>query len=320
MNKREHRELIVTVKRRLWLKDDGSFGIFLVEPLPERALPDPAPSNDGKSGPVVLGPPPSAGMLPGVQYALKGRWQAKEGRGQQFNFVSAIERQAATRHGVVEYLARNASFIGDAIAHALVDAYGPERAIDELKANPEDVANRIRGLTPERAMAAAADLIRRQSFQDTEVKLTDLLAGRGFAQPAIDACIKKWGVMAPEVMRRDPFKMMLTRIPGAGFARCDQLWQHFGLPTDRMKRQVMAVWNHLQSDQSGSTWHAKDEVIRTVARLVTGHARPERAVAIAVRAGRLQQCEREGRLWLAETRKAADEAELNEMILTLMER
>ena len=137
--------------------------------------------------------------------------------------------------------------------------------------------------------------------------MLDLIANKGFGEKSIDACIEQWGVNAPDVVRRDPFKMMVAGIFGAGFFRCDRLWHEFGLPLDRMRRQVMAAWDHMRTDMSGSTWHEKAAVIESVKKLITGNARPDRAVAIAVRAGVLTQCEREGKLWLAEQAKADDE-------------
>jgi hypothetical protein len=314
----ENSELVVVITRQFWMKNDGSFAIVLVEPLPKNLLPDPPPTNDGKNGPIILGTPPDGRFMPGVRYTLRGYWQTKEDRGKQFHFSSAVEKAAATRHGVVEYLRKNAAFVGDATAHMIVDKFGAEGAINKLKADPDAVAEAVRGLTPERARRAADGLIKNQGNQETTVRMLELLSKKGFAQKAIEQCIEKWGVHAPDVVRRDPFKLMTAGIRGAGFLRCDQLWLGMGLPPDRMRRQVMAAWNHLRSDSSGSTWHNKEHVIRTVRSLITGRARPDRAVAIAIRAGLLEQCERDGRLWLAERRQARDENDLARLILELM--
>ena len=315
----ENSEIVVVVKRVFWAKDDGSFAITLVEPLPEDQLPDPPPTNDGKDGPVILGTPPDGRFMPGVKYTIRGYWKTKEGRGLQFNFSSAVEKAAATRHGVVEYLRKNAAFIGDATAHAIVDKFGEEGAINKLKSDPDAVAEAVRGLTPARARRAAEELKEVQGSQETTVRMLELLSKKGFGQKAIEHCIKKWGVHAPDVVKRDPFKLMTAGIFGAGFLRCDQLWLGMGLPPDRMRRQVMAAWNHLRTDSSGSTWHNKEHVIRSVRNLVTGRARPDRAVAIAIRAGLFEQCERDGKLWLAERKKANDERHLADLILSLME-
>lgn len=311
----EREELTGTVKKVIWTRDDGTFTIAVLFPptYGQKGLLDTKPVEQS-----ILGTPPSSGLLAGMTYTFRGKWEESEKHGRQFRFDSATEKPNATRSGVVEYLRRYAPHVGDATAHAIVDQFGVEHAIDKLKADPAEVAARIRGFTEDKATAAAQALIKAQKFQETRVQLLDLLANRGFGEPAIDACIKVWGVHAPAVVRRDPFKLMLKRIPGAGFMRCDKIWHELGLPSDRLKRQVMAAWHHLRTDQSGSTWHAKDDVIRTVRSLITGNARPERAIAIAIVAKRLVQCERNGRLWVAETKKAEDEASIASKVCLLM--
>lgn len=265
---------------------------------------------------VVIGQAPSGGLVEGLDYRFLGKWETSD-YGQQFRFIAAVQHTPSTRHGVVQYLKKYAPGIGDATAHALCDAFGADEAIGVLKTDPAKAADKCRGLTIEKARNAAAALVIVQQYQETHVRLLDLIGGRGFGQAAIEACIKHWGVHAPDVVRRDPFKLMVKRVPGAGFLRCDQLWHAFGLPIDRLKRQVMAVWYHLRSDMSGSTWHDKAAVIETVKALITGTARPDRAIAIAIRAKRIVQEEWDGRLWVAEASKADDERTVSERLKVL---
>jgi ATP-dependent exoDNAse (exonuclease V) alpha subunit len=311
---KEQIELTATIQRIIFRKDDSTFTIAKAEVL--------AADDDRFTDTIsVLGNAPSSGLTEGMIYLFRGTWQENEQFGRQFRFDSAIEKQASTRNGVVAYLLRYAPYVGERTAHSLVDQFGPDRAIDELKAFPEKVAASTKGLTAARAREAANALIAAEKFQETRVRMLDLLANRGFGEAAIDAAIQNWGVRAPDVIKRDPFKLMLAKKPkvsGAGFLRCDQLWHAFGLNPDGMKRQVMAAWYHLKSDQSGSTWHAKEDVIRTIKSLITGTARPDRALQIALRAGLLSQCERGGKLWVADAKKAADEQEVAERVLELI--
>lgn len=302
-------ELTGTVAAVVWQSAESNWLIAKLDP-PADTPHDPLQVRRPE-GPTVLGTAPAGGLLAGQSYTFRGRWEYSEQyRKQQFRFDSCVERQSFTRHGVVQYLQRYAPYIGDKIAHDLVDRYTAALAIDTLKADPQRVARETRGLTAERATAAAEKLKEVQQFQETRVQLLDLLSKRGFGENAITRALEVWGVHAPQVIRRDPFKMMLQGVPGAGFLRCDQLWLKLGLPPDRMKRQVMAVWNHLRTDQSGSTWHSKAAVMQTVRTLVTGTLRPERAIAIAIRARKLTQTERDGQLWVADSQKARDEQEL----------
>ena len=295
-------ELVGEIERVVWSSPDGDYSIARLT---------------SKVG--IKGCPPRGGLIAGLSYRFIGEWQDDPKYGRQFAFRAAVEHEPSGRDGVVEFLSRYADGIGYATAHAICDKFGAQNAIAQLKSNPKGTAAAVRGLSESVAIDAAVSLREAERFQETRIKLIELIAGRGFGEKAIDACIEKWGAHAPDVIRHDPFKMMVARIFGAGYLRCDRLWCEFGLPPDRMRRQVMAAWEHLRSDMSGSTWHAKSEVIDNVKRLVTGNARPERAVAIAIRAGVFVQCDREGVLWLSERKKAEDESYIARRLRRLMD-
>lgn len=294
-------ELVGEVDRISWTSPDGDYVIGKL-----------------KRGTGIKGNPPSSGLTPGLTYRFGGKWKDDGKWGRQFEFRFAVEHLPASRSGVVEYLKRYAPGVGIGIANQLCDVFGPAEAVTALKRDPDKAAASVRGLSAERAQEAAEALIAAEKFQETRIRLLALIANKGFGEKAIDGCIEEWGVNAPDIVKRDPFKLMTSGVFGAGFMRCDRLWIEFGLPLDRMRRQVMAAWDYMRSDMSGSTWHLKSDVIDNVKRLITGNARPDRAVAIAVRAGVLVQVEREGKLWLAEREKAEHEEAVFEMIGELL--
>jgi len=267
---------------------------------------------------TIKGCPPRGGLVEGLDYRFIGRWISDERYGRQFEFKTAVQHAPSSRVGVVEYLKKYAPHFGEVSAHRLCDLYGADKAIGKLKTSPVEVAGKINGLTVERAKAAAQKLIDIERFQETQVKLLELLSGSGIGDQSFEQCIDKWGAQAPDVIQRDPFKLLTAKIKRAGFMTCDKLWHKFGLPPDRMKRQVMAAWNHLHSDSSGSTWFAKRDMVQTVKNLVTGTARPDRAVAIAIRAGLLIQEEREGELWLADRKAGSEEILIGDLLQGLL--
>ena len=263
---------------------------------------------------TVKGNPPRDGLVEGLDYRFIGRWVNDETYGRQFEFKTAVQHSPSTRIGVVEYLKKYAPYIGEVTAHRLCDAYGADGAIGTLKSDPRKVATEVSGITQERAVEASTKLKEIERFQETQVKLLELLTGSGIGDQSFEQCIDRWGAQAPEVIRRDPFKLMTARIKRAGFLTCDKLWHKFGLPPDRMKRQVMAAWEHLRSDSSGSTWFAKHDVIQTVKESITGRARPDRAVAIAIRGGLLIQEEHDGELWVADRKAGNEEITISEKL------
>lgn len=298
-------EFAAQIVKTVWQSGDGSFAITKVV-------------DDAGKEHIVKGAMPDNGLTPGSDVLFSGYWKTHPKYGRQFVYQTAAEHEPQSRSGVVAYLSKHVPNIGPVLAESLCDCYGPENAIDVLRLEPGRVANEVRGFSLDRAQAAAEAINRRVRFLQVEVSLTSILSGNGFGQKAIEKCIAKWGVNAPKIIQRDPFKLMLAGIPGAGFARCDNLWHYFGHPPDRMKRQVMAVWDHLRKDQTGSTWHSKEAVYDTVRQLISGVPRPERAVAIAIRAGLLVQTERGGLLWVAEAGMARDEDTVIERLRSLI--
>lgn len=258
-------------------------------------------------------------LIPGVRYRFHGWWQDDDRFGRQFKFQTFIAQEPSTVHGVVEYLKKYAPNVGSGIAHRLCDLYGPDAAIAVLKQNPEKVARDCKWLSIEKAKAAASALIQAQEFQETRVRLMDLFVGRGFPGKLVDLCIEKWKVLAPTLVKRDPFRLLTSHMPGCGFLRVDRLYLDLGLPPSRMKRQVMACWHVLHSDMSGSVWYSREEVTRGMAALVSGQKfRPERAIEIARRVGLIVVEERGGREWIADAVAAANEQYVSERLMVLV--
>lgn len=268
----------------------------------------------------VLGPVSEDNpLIPGVRYRFHGWWQDDDRFGRQFKFQTFIAQEPSTVHGVVSYLKQYAQNVGAGIAHRLCDLYGPDAAIAVLKQNPERVAKDCKWLSIDKAREASAALIAAQEFQETRVRLMDLFVGRGFPGKLVDACIEKWKVLAPTLVKRDPYRLMTSRMPGCGFARVDRLYLDLGLPPARMKRQVMACWHVLHSDMKGSVWYSREDVTRGMAALVSGQKfRPDRAIEIARRAELITVVERDGREWIADGQAAANEEYVSERLAVLV--
>ena len=88
----------------------------------------------------------------------------------------------------------------------------------------------------------------------TKVDLIGMFKGYGLGERAIQDCLQKWGARAAQVIRRDPFKMLVAQIYGAGYDRCDRLYLELGLPPRRLKRQMLKLWSDIKKDYSGHTW------------------------------------------------------------------
>lgn len=256
---------------------------------------------------IVVGNAAEGELIPGIPYKFVGTWGNHPKYGRQFRFSAFVQQQPHTRHGVVTFLQKFCKGIGEVLAHRIVDVCGAELAIGQLTSDPVGLSAKVAGLALSVAKDAAAALKETSGNRDTKIHLMDIFAGRGFPHTLIEECIKRFGIKAPDRIRRDPWVLMRERMPGCGFLRVDKLYTDFGLPLDRMDRQIMAAWHTVHSDTSGSTWHAWDAIVSGIGQKVTGNVRAEKALKVAVRSGWLEMREDSGKVWLADRKRAENE-------------
>lgn len=268
------------------------------------------------TGELANGTAKSGDLIPGVAYRFLGKWVDSQW-GKQFRWTSYIQSTPCSRHGVVLYLAKYASGVGQVMANRLVDIYGESTAIGMLKSDPERVSREV-GLPLAKAKEAATFLKEIEGVQQTKIELMELFDKTGLYAIGINLAIKLWGVRAPEKIKNDPFSLLWHRFPGAGFSRVDKLYQSLGHPSDRCKRQVYCAVDTVDKDDSGSTWIPFGEIERRINDLVTGNVKPEKACKIAVRCGLLRREDREGRAWFALRRIGDAETYTVERIKTLL--
>jgi hypothetical protein len=109
--------------------------------------------------------------------------------------------------------------------------------------------------------------------------------------------------------------MMTSDLPGCGFLRCDALYLALGHNPARLKRQALCSWQALREfgERGGDTWFPVERVAQELRRKLGDAARPKAAVRLGLRAQWLARYrDRDGTLWLAEARKAANERRVAE--------
>lgn len=267
-------------------------------------------------GTTIKGSADPSKLIPGGSYRFIGKWENHPQYGRQFRFQTFVESEPHTYHGVIEYLLRNTERvgIGRATAHAIVDAFGADKAVGLLKRNPEAVQQAIPRLKLSLLRAASQQLIAVERFEQTKIDLLDLLAGRGFHGDIIDACVRRFGVLGPKRIRHDPYTLLVNKMPGCGFLRVDALYQELGLPLDRLKRQTICVWHVMRSDMSGSVWFKRSWIEGRVRELVSGELKIDKAIALGVRARILEAKVVDGEEWLASAQDARDERQCSEYL------
>ena len=255
-------------------------------------------------------------LMPGLEYEFYGYAQSNEKFGNQFKVKAWKQRGIASSHGVQEYLKKHCHGIGPVGSDELWAAYGPE-AVRVLRTDPERVAREVKRIRLPIAQAAAAELRIIAKFEDVKIALTDILAGRGFSSKLPDDCIREWKLHAADVIRRDPWKLLVKGFSSCGFNRCMRLYSDLGLPMNRLKVQTIACWYALHSDSSGSTWCPKQKAIDMLcASMGAGvKLRPDKALRLGIRARWLSiKKDQNGDTWIAEHEKAMDEWRLAEKL------
>ncbi len=256
----------------------------------------------------VLGPAEEGELIPGLVYQFFGYWEENAKHGKQFKFSQFVRREPHSRHGLVRYLEKYAPGIGLRRAGRLYDAFGSE-AVKVLRTQPEAAAKAC-GLSVDEAHKAAAALQKLVALEDTKIQLTNLFSGRGFPGALTEACVQKWGILAPARIQRDPFCLLVEELPGCGFARCDQLYSDLGLPLGRLKRQMVVLWHAVKSDSSGDTWLPESRVVQLLGQAISGcPLKPVKAIKLGLRARWLaRRVDAQGQGWLAVREHAENEA------------
>ena len=257
---------------------------------------------DGRKG---CGEGDATKFLPGVKYRFLGRWRSNSKWGDQFAFDTFVIHSPGGETGVIAYLTATCDNIGEKLARKLWDKYGGH-ACRILREEPATVAaDGI--LTADVAQAASAQLGQNKALEHTHVEIFNLLKGSGIYSKAYSQCVELWGIDAPSVIRRDPFKLM--GMPGAGFKRCDKLWMGLGLPPLRLKRQLYASMEAIRNDRTGHTWLSQDQAKQCCVDAVGSiGARPDDALELGIRARRITaRQDGGGALWITLAQRQRDE-------------
>lgn len=300
MAKQEAEELTGTVAAITWRSEDGT---FLVARL-----------NDGTTvtGQTAACPKLAAGS----PYRFWGRWRQHQRHGRQFAFDAYTPIAPHDERGVLAYLEAFADGVGPKRSLQLWQAFGPD-AVNVVAEHPERAVE-AGILTRSQAENASQSLLDASAWQDTKIALMGMLGSRGFQLALVmREAISLWRGNAPVVIRRNPYSLMLRRVPSCGFTRCDKLYLDLGNNPARLKRQAIWIWHHLRNESQGHTWLKADAVGNALTTAIESGANPLRAMRLAKRA-RLIAVRHEADTWVADARKAENEAQLARHIRGLL--
>lgn len=262
---------------------------------------------DGQ-GVIVKGKALEGALETGLTYRFYGYWTTHPKYGRQFTFQSFVLATPAGRRGTIAYLKRRKG-IGPKRAREIWDAFKAD-SLKVLKSEPAKVAAKVKGLTTEAAEAAGEYFRSIESLEKVTIELAELLGNRGFPRTVHQQVLERWGNRAPEVIRENPYRLMVVK--GAGFLRTDRLYLELGRDPAALTRQKWCIWHALHSDQNGHTWYPIAFARKHLAENIAGaEVKFEEALEEALTGGIVVvRADGGEEQWIAEREKAGAEARL----------
>ena len=244
----------------------------------------------------------------GLTFRFYGYWTDHRRYGRQFAFQSFVLAQPSGQRGTVAYLQRGPG-IGRKRAEQIWEYFGPG-ALDAIRNQPEDVAARVKGLSPRKASEAAVYFRGHVALEATTKDLLELLTGLGTPRNLVEKLIGNWGAKAAELIRENPYRLMVFR--SVGFMRADKLYLQLGGNPATAERLGWCIWNALHKDRDGHTWRPVEFGRLAIQKGVAGvDAVPQAGLDWAVREHHIMVRQNGGgKVWIAESERAAAEARL----------
>lgn len=257
-----------------------------------------------------------------LSYRFYGNWSefANKYNGEkqrQFHAKTFVHTTPHGRAGTIAYL-KKCPGVGEATARKLWEKLQGD-AVRILRTSPAVAvaAVSLSSFTETKAEAAAAYLKQHDGLENCFIDLADLLDGRGFSRGLPKRLIAEFGGRAPEIIRRNPWKLL--RFKGAGVLRVDKLFLDLGGNPAALRRQAVMAWHALNNSTDGHTWFPVEFMVEGLrGRLGGAEMQAKRALIFARRAGCIAtKRDAEKRLWVGVGKKTEDERCVAESVSVL---
>jgi exodeoxyribonuclease V alpha subunit len=294
--------------------------------------------NDPEDGIKVVsikGPSLVDELRPGQDYIFYGKWTKYTNKRtrqteDQFAFQSFIKEQPATREAVISYLAQHGEGIGIGRARAtkIWESFGSD-SLRICREDPLRIVSALAGhlnVTVEQSEDLAKKLIADVSTEKAKLSLVSLLEGRGFPKVTGTLALQKWGNKSAQIIRRDPYRLMVFR--SCGFKRCDAMYLDLKLNPTRLKRQALSAWYSVARITNGNTWFPISYPETYIRQTIAGSdVDTEKALQLATRAKALTECQTNATgvlasqfdtkttRWFAESTKATHETQIAQSVV-----
>lgn len=253
----------------------------------------------------------------------------------QFHFRTFVDHVPHTLEGISAYVAQcgKGCGIGPAKAKRLVEHFGPDAALDEIRNRPEVVA-KVASIDIELATRLAETLKAYKATENAKIELDRLLTNRGFPKTLSGRLLKEWGNKAAEIVATEPYRLMAFR--GIGFRLADRLYIELGHDPKAIDRQALCLWYSIASDNAGHSWFPAAEAVSKLQSMIGSGVDYRAAILRGREYGAISEehygaiatirtnsatgsiDEHGDQLWLAEGRVARQEQRLADLIFAAM--
>ncbi|HWL09368.1 MAG TPA: AAA family ATPase, partial [Planctomicrobium sp.] len=264
---------------------------------------------------TIKGPAEERALTFGLSYRFWGHYTHHERYGRQFAFSTFVTEEPLSEGAIITYLATQCKGVGSATASKIYERYGPQ-SISALRDRPVEVAYNTRGLTEEKAKAAAEVLKKKTGKERATAEMMGLIHGYGFYRSTVNDALSRWGSSAAKKVRKNPYHLL--RLKGCGFLKVDQLYLDLKHSPGTLKRQTLCGIDALHRSRSGDTWHSSDVFHDALLTKVSGASvQLNKAVELGVRS-KILRTKQEGRLWMADAKDAYHEQTLADCIARIV--
>lgn len=203
----------------------------------------------------------------GTPYNLHGKWVQDPKWGLQFQFDSYTRAKIVGDSAVIRYLSKTAKWIGTATARAIVKEFS-DNALEMLQSDPVTVAQKIKGLSIDKALEIQATLHKNAEIEGTLLALEEMIGKLGILHKGLITKIaQRWESDAIGKIQTNPYQ--LTEFHGIGFLTADQIALAIGFNRKSPKRQAAAIEYLLKKSRTeGHTWAARNFILEHAKQLI----------------------------------------------------
>ena len=206
----------------------------------------------------------------GQEYRLTGDWEDHPIHGRQFKFDRYVTETPRDAEGVYRYLVRVAKWVGPIVGRRIVQTFGDD-ALAILKQDPQRAAEKIKGLTLDRAEEISRNLLANEDRESAAIELESMLGGLHLPKNTITTLIETHHSEAPARVRQIPYSTLMD-VRGIGFTLADRVAVSpaVGYDRDGVERRMAASLHVLQEAATGlgHTWLPGEKLIKEVQELI----------------------------------------------------